>query len=429
MPGDESKRIVRTRTGRLVRLPDDESSRAARRQFSEKYGPYQQRLAEAVAAEYPYPEGQFSGRGVVTCAGGRRYFPCAWVMIQMLRKLGCTLPVELWHRDAEEMTPVMKAILAPLGVTCVDGSEIRKQYPVRILNGLELKPYSIIHSRFQEVLFIDADNVPCVNPEFLFDAPEYQRTGAIFWPDFPGAGDRRCTMWRVCEVPPRDEPAFESGQMLIDKRRSWKLLQVTMHMNEYSDFYYHHTNGDKDTFHMAWRRLNRPYAMPSRGLELLWRTVMCQHDFQGRRIFQHRSNPEWTLDGDNPHVDGFLFEPECLALLDDLRRRWHEARLDAQTAAERALYEGLVQQRRFIYARGDKRRDVELLTDFRMRGGDGEKTWDLRETDGRTLLRITPERQQCDTGETVELEPDGVGGFHANDPQSEPITLVPRREG
>jgi hypothetical protein len=53
--------------------------------------------AEAVKflAEIPSrPEG-LSGRGIVICGGGQRYFPCAWICIQMLRGLGCALPIEL----------------------------------------------------------------------------------------------------------------------------------------------------------------------------------------------------------------------------------------------------------------------------------------------------------------------------------------------
>jgi hypothetical protein len=34
------------------------------------------------------------------------------------------------------------------------------------------------------VLYLDSDNVPAQDPSFLFDATEYERTGALFWPDF-----------------------------------------------------------------------------------------------------------------------------------------------------------------------------------------------------------------------------------------------------
>jgi len=34
----------------------------------------------------------------------RQYFPSAWVCINMLRQVGCTLPIELWHLGPDEMS-------------------------------------------------------------------------------------------------------------------------------------------------------------------------------------------------------------------------------------------------------------------------------------------------------------------------------------
>jgi hypothetical protein len=98
---------------------------------------------EAIAHAAPFPEGRVAGRGVVICGGGRKYFPPAWVSIRMLRRVGCTLPIELWHLGPLEMSDAMRALVAPYGVTCVDGLRVRQDYPVRRLNGWELKPYAI----------------------------------------------------------------------------------------------------------------------------------------------------------------------------------------------------------------------------------------------------------------------------------------------
>src|SRR5207302_1106010 len=106
-----------------------------------------------------YP-GQFQGRGIVICGGGLNYFTCAWVCISMLRRLGCDLPIELWHLGGKELDDRMKTLVARLGVRCVDGCKVRKKFPARILRGWELKPYAILHSSFREVLLLDADNVP-----------------------------------------------------------------------------------------------------------------------------------------------------------------------------------------------------------------------------------------------------------------------------
>src|SRR5688572_28148007 len=215
----------------------------------------------------PYP-GHFHGRGIVICGGGSRYFANAWVCINMLRRFGCALPVQLWYLGEGEMNSRMEQLVRPLGVQCVDAMKVRRSRPARILNGWELKPYAILNCPFQDVLYVDADNVPIVNPEFLFDTPQYAATGAVFWPDYGRLAHDR-SIWKICAVEYRDEPEFESGQIIVDKARCWQSLMLTMWYNEHSDFYYRHIHGDKETFHMAFRTLQRPYAMPERGIHSL----------------------------------------------------------------------------------------------------------------------------------------------------------------
>ena len=67
--------------------------------------------------------------------------------------------------------------------------------------------------------------------------------------------------------------------------------------------------------------------MPSRPIEPLHidgRTdgVMCQHDFEGNRIFQHRNFGKWTLDAPNPRIGGFRLEEDCLRHLAALEALW-----------------------------------------------------------------------------------------------------------
>jgi len=267
---------------------------------------------DAIARTPPLPP--CSGRGIVICGGGA-YFPCAWVCIRLLRHLGCELPIELWHLGPAE---VDSRVVAPWGVECVDAFEARKRHPIRTLRGWELKPYAILHSRFQEVTLLDADNCPVRDPSYLFDAPEYRATGAIFWPDYDRLGPERA-LWEITEVPYRDESECETGQIVVDKRITWAGLWLALTFNEYSDFYYHHTMGDKDSFHLAFRRLGLDYAMPSRGIENLDHCVMCQHDFQGRRVFQHRNMDKWRWDGENRRVEGFEHEELCREFLSELR--------------------------------------------------------------------------------------------------------------
>lgn len=266
---------------------------------------------------------RYQGRGIVICGGGSIYFSNAWVCINMLRRLGCKLPIQLWHLGRKEMSEQMKTLLAPLEVECVDACKTRKNFPARSLHGWALKPYSILHSPFREILFLDADNVPVVNPEFLFDTSQFQATGAIFWPDYHYDNRQKARpVWRSCGLRQPYEPEFESGQMVLDKQRSWQALRLCLWFNEHSDFYYQYLHGDKETFHIAFRKLKQRYSLVPKSIHTLPGT-MCQHDFQGRRIFQHRNTAKWDLFQPNQRVKDFWFEDECLRYLAELRRVWN----------------------------------------------------------------------------------------------------------
>ena len=182
-----------------------------------------------------------------------------------------------------------------------------------------MKPYAILHSPFEEVLFLDADNVPVHDPTYLFDDPRYRATGAAFWPDggrTPPGSDR----WRIFGVDYRDEPDQESGQILINKKLCWSPLNLCNWYNEHSDFFYRFIYGDKDTFCFAWRRFAQHYAMPDQGTTYIPYTI-CQHDFEGRRIFQHRCGAKWSL-GRNVRVRGFVHEPQCFEFVEELQQLW-----------------------------------------------------------------------------------------------------------
>ncbi len=277
---------------------------------------------EAIASIPPCPDAVW-GRGIVICTGGAKYFPAAWVCASMLRHLGCRLPIQFWHLGERELDQRMREATADLDVTCVDAEELRLTRPARRLGGWELKAYAILHSRFREVILLDADNVPLIDPATLLDAPEYRQHGAIFWPDRRNLKPDNL-IWSICEVPYRDEPEFESGQIVVDKRRCWEALNLAMHYNEHSDFYYAHIYGDKDTFHLAFHRTGKSYTMPATGVFWLDGTL-CQHDFEGKRILQHRHYDKWRLDGRNRRVGGFLHEGLCLEFLKALRERCGKA--------------------------------------------------------------------------------------------------------
>ena len=286
--------------------------------------------AESFVQRLPPCPGGWSGRGIVICAG-LKYFPSAWVCVNLLRHWGCRLPIQLWHLGGAEFEPGMARLMAGLEVECVDASAVRRRHPVRRLGGWELKPYALRHCPFREALLLDADNVPVANPEYLFEGPQYRRTGAVFWPDY-GQLARGHPIWSLCGLPPRLAREFESGQVLLDKVRCWRPLALCLWYNEHSDFFYQHLLGDKDTFQLAFRKLGQPFALVPIPIHSLPKT-MCQSDFQGRRLFQHRNGAKWDLLGRNPSIPDFWHEELCRDLIRDLGQRWDSLDSWFKTAA------------------------------------------------------------------------------------------------
>lgn len=281
-------------------------------------------FVEAVDGHQECPD-IFDGRGVIIPAGGERLFLNAWVCIHMLRETGCDLPVHIWHLPGE-IEPWMRRACDKMEVKLIDAGEVREANPVRKLGGWELKPYAVMCSEFEEVILLDADNVPVRDPEQLFESDEYAETGAIFWPDRYVIPSGR-PIWDLCGVEPVDEKAFESGQIVVDKSRCWKALVATMTMNAYSDFWYNHIYGDKDTWHMSWLRTGTPYTLvphdSKRGLHPGKEDQRCtgiiyQWGLDGKRLFQHRTTMHWGWE-DNPEAKMFWGREKCLEYIDELK--------------------------------------------------------------------------------------------------------------
>jgi hypothetical protein len=287
----------------------------------------------AIASIPPYPGG-LHGRGIVI-AGGGVYFASAYVTVRVLRHIGCQLPIQLWHFTGE-INDLMRRILAPFGVECVDADELALRHPFRFLHGnwwkgWQLKPYAVAHSPFREVLFLDADCYPTRDPSFLFDWSPYRERGAIFWPDLRTSELLLSpARWDVFGTRP-GWLALESGQFMVNKSLCWRELQLALWYNSRADFVYHIVWGDKDTFNVAWRRLGTHYAMTQAVSDWDMHTIL-QYAPDGTVLFQHRCQDKFRLQparfasthqaGEaNHHNPRLQHEDLCFAFLDELRQQ------------------------------------------------------------------------------------------------------------
>jgi hypothetical protein len=185
------------------------------------------------ASPAQYPAGRFDGRGIVICAGGERYFTCAWVLISILQRVHRTsLPIQVWHLGRTEMSEEMRLLLVERGIEVVDAEAVVAQHPARLAGGWPLKPYAIAQSRFREVLYLDADTVPLADPQSAFEWTEFRETGLLLWPDVVSIMKTN-PIWARLNLQPIDQPSVDSGIILTDKARVWDILDLAVLMNEH----------------------------------------------------------------------------------------------------------------------------------------------------------------------------------------------------
>lgn len=187
-----------------------------------------------------YPELVFSGRGIVMLAGGR-YSDYAATGLGMLREINCRLPIEVWMKDEKEERVGWCDELRDEGMVCRRVSDYMDVS--KLEHGYQLKIISILFSSFEQILFLDGDNIPVRKPDGLFDSKSFIDTGVVLWTDY----------WRHTGSPflpyvlgltqeasdiliQEQNKTVESGQLMWDKKRHWKVqahhpIPVSMDIN------------------------------------------------------------------------------------------------------------------------------------------------------------------------------------------------------
>lgn len=302
------------------------------------------RIATEFIQAIPPVDTSLSGRGVVITGGGK-YFVSAYVTIRVLRHVGCKLPIELWCLDGE-MDQEMTALVEPFGVTVHNAHEHAREAGYFIdhwWKGWQLKAYALRHSSFAEVIMLDSDCYPAKDPTFLFEWPGYMETGAIFWPDVgteasrPFEADRRAAFG----VPTFTEIQAESGQMVMNKVRNWREVNLALHYNQVAHYSYRIIYGDKDTFPIAFHRLGSKY---SRMWPVLTHQMpaLLQLDDRGQVLFYHRIDDKFSIPGTkfesmvarharkrmakNKFVHGWHHESFCHDCIAELKSQWTQTK-------------------------------------------------------------------------------------------------------
>lgn len=235
-------------------------------------------------------------RGIVTCAGGERYFLNAYILCSMLKEHGSELPVE-WHYMGDEMPPEwIDAVNELGGVTLVDhGGDAADKAKGR--GGWQLKSEAVLASSFDEIIFLDADCFPLRAPAYLFDHEFYRSSsGCVLWPDPYCWSQKRLAELKELygvDLPVRQ---VESGQMMFDKRKCLPGIRQVVALNRDHEKVYRTVYGDKDTFLIGMLQTGiRPAVVPHYLRHLPY--GMMHKDFDGREMFCHLAGGKFAKHG------------------------------------------------------------------------------------------------------------------------------------
>lgn len=221
----------------------------------------------------------FNGTGVVIVGGGE-YFGPAVIGIQLLRRSGSNLPVQVFVTDKSEYEHgLCQNYLPKLGAECLILSDFIQGFEI---THYQLKSLAMLLSSFEHVLYLDSDSIPLLNPETeLFAKEPYTSTGLVIWPDFWISSESPSfyTVVGLDEMPSNlPQASSEAGQLLINKRTHLKTLLLAVYYNIYGpDFYYPLLSqgalgqGDKETFMAAAMVLNTPYYRVRTGVKAIGR--------------------------------------------------------------------------------------------------------------------------------------------------------------
>ena len=267
-----------------------------------------------------YSATDFKHQKGITIVGGAspRYRTAFWVAIHCIRRVDPQIPIELWLPDGDESVLSIENLeyLQNNFVWLRNFKEIYSGIKgVELPKNFELKIYALLFSDFKEVLLLDSDNLPISSVEHLFNDTDYIKHGSLHWMDFwisTSDPDSNITLGNSSIV----DHSYESGQILVNKEKTWPALLLSLYMTNNAHIFYPLTVGylgfgDKEILPAALRFLNIEYSIVKHGPDHVgvfeqgnqWGTrriygnTMLQHDPDGHPLFLHSNLGKWS-----PHV-------------------------------------------------------------------------------------------------------------------------------
>ncbi|CCH44484.1 Alpha-1,2-mannosyltransferase [Wickerhamomyces ciferrii] len=293
----------------------------------------------------------YKGTGIVYVGGGRfNWF--ALMSIKTLRNLGSQLPIEvlipnMGDYEEEFCTKTLPSLNAECNyLPDLLGEDLINYFKI---GGYQYKSLAILTSSFENMLLLDADNLPISIPDRLFDSDVFHEKGLVSWPDFW----RRSTSPNFYEIaglkiqnltksgnPVNEEtslhqlqntltdPTSESGQLLINKTQHFQTMLLSLYYNIFGPQYFYPLlsqgavgEGDKETFVAAALASQLSYHQVGRSVHAIGRHKKDGH-FVGVAMGQFDPEQDYAnhLNGKElkgpkmmfVHANYFKLHPEIL---------------------------------------------------------------------------------------------------------------------
>ncbi|KAJ3092668.1 hypothetical protein HK100_006893 [Physocladia obscura] len=345
--------------------------------------------------------------GIVMTVGNKYFYVAENLIISLRTVLNVTIPVEVYYAGADDLSPNRINVLCELPL--VDVVDIQTIFPLETANvtGWAIKAWALLASRFETVLFMDADITFLENPMSVLESPLFVKNRLLFFHDrklhhpgsFPGIRllkemNPQLSKYGANLFFSRSQKIhgttneMESGFIVLDRSDTGVFfsLLLTAKMNaqlEREKVLYQKVHGDKESFWFATETLRVPYAFVpdyagSIGIEdsSTYGNARMIQLCHGKLLHLNEDrNPFWfhagsVLHGDYrnavpPHYFGFsvlvdmVFHYDANSIYDDpwnsnigciTQERWQSAKVDTRQAK-------LIQSYKNIFVKDIKRVD------------------------------------------------------------------------
>lgn len=158
-------------------------------------------------------------RGLVMTAGNKDTHKRAITSLTLLRKMNFTWPAEIFQYRDEHLSQEINETYTSLNATVRYIQNVNKDFRSDDEHNYQIKAHAIRDSSFREVLYMDSDNIPIRNPDFLFEDPMYSVSSSprsVFWPDF-NKDHPANPIWRILGIPCQSEEwRIDSGMLILN---------------------------------------------------------------------------------------------------------------------------------------------------------------------------------------------------------------------